>query len=385
MTPTQGDLAAPATSEAQATEAKAGAPEQTQTLPESVPDTMQPQRAVLVVIMVLMIGFTLYLAQGVVLPLVLAILLNLLLSPLVYRLRRLHLPEPLGAAVVILALLSVVGYAVYALAEPAAGWIEQAPQNMAEIGEKIRSLKQPVEEATKQVERLAEEVAPESQRGLVRIERQSWSEIFVIGTTTLLTQTFIVIVLLYFLLASGNTFMRRLVKAMSSSQGKRQTVSIMHAVQDDVTTYLVTTTIINAGVGTVTWLAMWAIGMPNPALWGVVAGVLNYIPYAGAMATIAILGFVGLLAFDDIGHALLAPGLFFVVNSLEANLITPAMVGHRLTLNPALVFVSLVVWSWMWGIVGALLAVPLLVVLKAFADHLPSWQGISIFLGRREE
>lgn len=352
---------------------------------ESMPHGMRGQSALLVAILVLMVGYTLYLAQEIVVPLVLAIILNLLLSPLVRRLKRLHVPEPLGAAVVVFGLLGLIVYGVYGLSAPAAEWAGRAPHNLAEMAQKLKPLKQPVEEATKQVEKLAEEVTPDQGTQAVKVQQQSWTELFVFGTTSFLTQTFVVVALVYFLLAAGDTFMRRFVKALSTGQDKRAAVSIVHAVQRDVTVYLVTTTIISVGVGVATGVAMAAIGMPNPVLWGVVAGVLNIIPYAGAVITYAILTFVAVLSFDELGQAMLAPGLFAIINMTESYVVTPYAVGNRLTLNPAIVFGTLVVWSWLWGVAGAVLAVPLLVVLKAFADHLPSWQGISIFLGRREE
>lgn len=351
---------------------------------QHMPASMRGQSAVLVAILVLLIAYTLYFAAPVVIPLVLAVLLNLLLSPLVRRLRRLRIPEPAGAALVLVGFLALVGWTGYILSGPATGWIEKGPQNLALVTEKLRAIHQPVQEASKQVEQIAKGVGQDEQANVVKVQDQSWSEYFVVGTTELLTQTFIVVVLLYFLLASGDLFMRRFVRALSSGQEKRQAVEIVRAVQTDVSTYLGTVAMINAGLGAATGLAMWAIGLPNPLLWGVLAGLLNFVPYAGAMVTILVLGFVGLLSFDEIGYALLAPGLFFVLTNIEANLVTPALIGARLTLNPALVFVALVVWTWLWGIAGAVLAVPLLVTFKAFADHLQSWNGISIFLGRRD-
>lgn len=351
---------------------------------QHMPASMRGQSAVLVAILVLLIAYTLYFAAPVLIPLVLAVLLNLLLSPLVRRLRRLRIPEPAGAALVLVGFLALVGWTGYILSGPATGWIEKGPQNLAVVTEKLRAIHQPVQEASKQVEQIAKEVGQDQPSNVVKVQNQSWSEYFVVGTTELLTQTFIVVVLLYFLLASGDLFMRRFVRALSSGQEKRQAVEIVRAVQTDVSTYLGTVAMINAGLGAATGLAMWAIGLPNPLLWGVLAGLLNFVPYAGAMVTMLVLGFVGLLSFDEIGYALLAPGLFFVLTNIEANLVTPALIGARLTLNPALVFVALVVWTWLWGIAGAVLAVPLLVTFKAFADHLQSWNGISIFLGRRD-
>lgn len=347
------------------------------------PATMRGQSALLLVMLVLMVLYTVYLAQDVLAPLVLAVLLNLLLSPVVARLRQFGLPEPLGAGLVVVGLLGGLGWGFYALSTPAMEWVAKAPQNLAEISDKVRALKAPVEEMRRTTEKV-EEMARVDNGPTVKVEQSSWTAFFVVGTTQLVAQGFVVVVLLYFLLAAGDLFMRRFVKALSKGSGKRHAVEIVRAVQRDVTTYLGTVSLINVGLGVATGAAMAAIGMPNPVLWGVVAAVFNFVPYAGSAVTIVVLGFVGMMTFDDLTLALLAPGIFFVLTNIEANLVTPVLLGGRLTLNPALVFVSLVVWSWMWGVAGAVLAVPLLVTLKAFADHLPSWNGISIFLGRRD-
>lgn len=355
-------------------------------LVEHLPATRRGQSAILVCILVLLVGYTLYAAAEVISPMLIAVLLNLLLSPLVYRLRRLGIPEAAGAAAVVVGLLALLGWGGYGLSGPAADWVTKAPQNFAQLEDKVRELLKPVEDvqrATQQVEQLAT-VGGGAVNRKVTIRDQTWGEWLVAGSASVTAQIFIVIILLYFLLASGDLFMRRLVKALSTGKDKRRAVEIVHAVQRDVSTYLSTVTLINTGLGLATGLAMWALGMPNPVLWGVMAGLFNFVPYVGAMVTLVVLAVVGLMSFDDLGRALAAPALFFVLTNIEAYVVTPLTLGGRLTLNPALVFVALVVWSWLWGVSGAILAVPLLVTLKAFADHLDSWQIISVFLGRRD-
>ena len=210
------------------------------------------------------------------------------------------------------------------------------------------------------------------------------AQTLVTGTTLVATQIGIVVVLLYFLLAAGDTFMRRLVRALSRSQDKRRAVGIVRAVQRDISLYLGTVTLINAGLGTATAVGMAILGLPNPVLWGAVAMTLNFIPYLGAFTTTVILAGVGLLTFNELGHALVPPAIFQVLANIESNLVTPYLLGRSLTIQPALVVLALVLWGWLWGIPGALLAVPFLVLLKIFADHIDALEGISIFLGRRD-
>lgn len=335
-------------------------------------------------ILILLTGYTLYATADIVAPILIAVFLALMLAPVVERLRRLGIPEGLGAAVVVVGLVAGLTWAAYGLSGPASEWLSKAPQNVAEIEDKVRAMLRPmagVEKATRQVDRLT---GGDGSGYKVTIRDQTWGEWLVAGTAGIAARLVITVILLYFLLAAGDLFMRRLVQAISTSGDKRRAVEIVRAVRRDVSTYLATLATINAALGLATGLSMWALDMPNPVLWGALAAVLNFIPYAGPLVTLMVLAIVGLMTFDDLGRALAAPGTFFVLTNIEAYVVTPFALGGRLTLNPALVFVALVVWSWLWGVSGAILAVPLLVTVKAVADHLDSWRGISIFLGRRD-
>jgi len=155
---------------------------------------------------------------------------------------------------------------------------------------------------------------------------------------------------------------------------------VARRIKQDVAAYLGTITLINAGLGVVSGLALWALGMPNPALWGVLTALLNYIPYAGALTAIVVVSMVGLLSFDELWRGLLPAAVLLALHVIESDVVTPLLVGRRLTLPPLMVFLSLTIWSWMWGIAGAMLAVPLLVVLKVAADHVEALQPLAPFL-----
>ena len=143
----------------------------------------------------------------------------------------------------------------------------------------------------------------------------------------------------------------------------------MRAIKSELGHYLFTITYINIGLGIATAAAMYFLGMPNPILWGVMVAILNYMPYFGATVSLIVLSVVAVLTFEDITHALLIPVVFLVLTTIEGQILNPLIVGRRLTLNPVVIFIGLLFWGWMWGILGALIAVPILVSFKIFCDH----------------
>jgi predicted PurR-regulated permease PerM len=163
---------------------------------------------------------------------------------------------------------------------------------------------------------------------------------------------------------------------------KKKAVEIMRQIEEKISSYLLTTTLINVGLGAALCVVLWAIGMPNPLLWGLLATLLNYIPYIGALTGIAILFMASILSFDHLGYALIAPSAYIVINTIEGSFVAPMILGRSLELNPVAIFISLLFWGWLWGISGALLAVPLLVALKIVSDRVAALAPVSVFLAR---
>jgi predicted PurR-regulated permease PerM len=163
---------------------------------------------------------------------------------------------------------------------------------------------------------------------------------------------------------------------------KRVAVTIARETEAQISLYLFTTTLINLGVGVATGLAMYLLGLPNAVLWGVVAAVLNFVPYVGAVANIILLALAAFVAFDDTGHALLVPGTFLALNLIESNLVTPMIYGNRMKLNTVALFIGLVFWWYIWGIAGAILAVPIMATVKIACDHIESLAPIGESLGK---
>ncbi|HJU05448.1 MAG TPA: AI-2E family transporter [Nitrospiraceae bacterium] len=328
--------------------------------------------------------YTLYWGRGIFLPITLALLLSFLLAPLIRALRKLAMPEPVGAALVLLTLLAVVGYGAYRLSEPAAQWMAEAPRAFRQVEYKLRALKKPVEEvsrATEQLGKIANIGEPKKLRE-VELKRPSWSEALVGVTGEFIGGLAATVILLYFFLASGDLFLQKLVKVLPRLEDKKRAVEIVREIERHTSTYLLTVSAINACVGVVIGLAMFLLGMPNPVLWGVMAAFLTFIPYLGPLVGVGVITVVAALTFDELGWILLVGGTYWGIAALEGTFISPMVVGHRLTLNPVVLLFGLFLWGWIWGIGGALLAVPLMATFKIFCDHIEPLAPIGEFLGQ---
>ncbi len=325
--------------------------------------------------------YALSVATALFMPVVIAFLLNFLLTPMVRALERLRVPVPLGAAFVLVGLVGAVALGLYYLSGPAAAWIEEVPDALRQVEYELRGLTAPVEEATQQVQNLAAGGGGEETQ-TVQVERATLSTVLLSQTTQFLAGAVIVFFLLYFLLASGDLFLRKLVHVLPMFRRKRIAVQIVHGIEHDLSRYLFTYAIINAVLGTVVGFGLYLLGMPNPALWGLMVGVLNFMPYLGPLVGVTILGLVAFVSFESTAKALAAPALYFTINALEGNLVTPLVMGQQLRLNPVAIFLSLIFWGWLWGVAGALLAVPLLVTLKIVCDNVATMAPLAEFLGR---
>jgi len=337
----------------------------------------------LVGLFVLAVFYTLHLAQAFVLPIVLAVLLDFMLSPVVRALKKRRIPEPVGAGLIILGLLGALGAGGWYLAEPAADWIRRVPESTAAVQRKLQTMRGSVEQVTKaaeQVEKATEVAASEGVRQ-VEIKGPSLSKQLFGGTASLLSGATVVLFLTYFLLAVGDLFLQKLVAVLPQFKDKKTAVSIARETEAQISVYLFTSTLINVGVGVVTAIAMWLVGMPNAALWGVVAAVLNLVPYVGPLVNMVVLALAAFVTFDSVSRALLVPAVFFGINLIEGNLVTPMILGRRMRLNTVALFIGFVFWWYIWGVAGAILAVPMLAALKIICDHIESLTPIGEFLG----
>jgi predicted PurR-regulated permease PerM len=346
-----------------------------------------PRSFILLGLFLLVLFHTLRVARDLFLPLMLAFFLSFLLSPLLRMLKRAHIPEALGAALLLIVLVGGVGVGLYSLVTPAAEWIAKAPESMTRVQGKLRALRAPVERMNRTADQVERTIAGDSTTAPASaVKSPAWiKQALFGGTTAFLSEAIVVIVLLYFLLASGDLFLRKLIKVLPTFKDKKRAVEIAREVESNISTYLFTATLINLGVGLAVGTGVWLLKMPNPVLWGVLAGMLTYIPYLGAVVGIGILALASLLVFDDLGHALAVPGVYLVVTFLEGNFVTPVVLGRRLTLNPVIIFLGLLFWFFLWGIPGALLAVPTLAVFKIVCDHVDTLAPIGEFFGPADD
>ncbi|HEY7502758.1 MAG TPA: AI-2E family transporter [Gemmatimonadales bacterium] len=363
--------------------APAGEPPNVTRLASLLGENADARHIALMGLFILAVFYTLHLAQAFFLPIVLAVLLDFLLSPLVRALRKVGLPVPAGAGVVMLGLVATLGLGIYYLASPAAEYVALAPQSIERVREKIEGMRgsvAQVTEAAQQVERVTE--MGEEETPQVAIKGPSLTKQLFGGTAAFLSAATVVVFLTYFLLAVGDLFLQKLVAVLPQFKDKRVAVTIMRETEAQISLYLFTTTLINLGVGVVTGIVMYLLGMPNAVLWGVVAMILNFVPYVGAVANIVLLALAALLTFEDTGRALLVPGAFLALNLIESNLVTPAIYGNRMRLNTVALFIGLVFWWYIWGVAGAILAVPMMAAFKIACDHIESLSPIGEFLGK---
>lgn len=345
----------------------------------------RPGRVALGALLLFAFAYALQVARPLLLPVALACLLAIALAPVVRLLRRLRLPAPAAAALVVAAFTGVSGYIVYALADPAANWIERAPQTMREIERRLSRVKASVIEARAAADTVEDitRVDGDAPPTEVTVKEPSLAARLVATTQAALLHAVEVIILLYFLLAYGETFLRKLVKLPGRMRAKIRVVKVATRIEKEVSHYLLTISCINAGLGIATGVAMALLGMPNPVLWGVMAAILNFVPYLGSSVTLVVLTIVGILTFDTLPRALSAPGVFFALAALEGQFVTPVIVGRRMSLSPPVIVLTLLVGSWIWGIVGLLIAVPVLATIKIYCAHDEDLSAVEAILGGR--
>lgn len=347
-----------------------------------------PARSVgITILAVLAVLYTLYFARAVLLPITFALLLSFLFSPVTRALARARIPQPGGAAIVVAALIALIVIGIYGLSVPAQSWVERAPRTLAAAEAKLRKIRKPVEQVTRtaeQVEQATRVGGPPATREVIVRQPSLAARLF--GTTEAFFATLAeIIVLLYFLLAVGDLFLQKLVSVLPHLGDKRKAVEIARAAEASISTYLLTVLLVNVVEGLLVAVAMWLIGLPNPLLWGALAAALEFIPYLGSATMLIMLTLAGVTTFDGIGHELLVPGTFLAINLIQANVVSPMLLGERLTLNPVAIIIGLSLWYFLWGIPGAFLAVPILSTFKIICDHVDTLAPVGEFLGRREE
>ncbi len=330
--------------------------------------------AISIVVVTLAIIATLRLGRAVVLPVVIAVLLTLMLSAPVRWLQKKRVPWRLAAALVVFGALGTGIGAAALLVSPAMQWIASAPETMQKLETKIRRLALPLTKLQRSADRMQQATAPASADAprtvqlatpgiLARVSLETVAAVPLVLTVVFLT---------YFLLANGPLFRRKLAGLLPGHQELQRREHLLGEIELAASHFLVTVAAVNGGVGVLTALVLWAVGVPSPLLWGGIAAVLNFVPYLGPVVTAVIIALAALAGIDDPARALLAPAAFVVIHLTETNYVTPTLLGRHLPVNTVAIFLGLLFFGWMWGIPGAVLAVPLTVCAKLVCDHVPS-------------
>lgn len=328
---------------------------------------------------ILALIYTLYLSKTLLVPIVVAGFIALFCSPLVNALRVLYIPRPLAAALVIASIITIVSYGTGLLAEPASRWLKVLPTVGQEVALYMEGVTEPLSNlqesisnssSSEAVDSIEDEEEKASARKAMDSTMVTLMSLVAEFTALFLAQLLAIVVITYFFLVFGDELIRNMVRAQETFSEKKTTVKIFQAIQDDISRYVMVISIINTCLGVATAGVMYLLGVEDALLWGTLATLLNFAPYVGPFVMTIILTGVGLVEFNSFTQVLMVPGAFLILNFMECQFITPTALGQRFNMNPLLVVLWMFAWGWLWGAIGMLIAIPLLVCFKIMAIHL---------------
>lgn len=348
-----------------------------------IPSGERPQRprspAALVVLAVLAVAFTLWAAQDLVLPVLLAMFLALVGNPIIRTLQRIHLPRFIGALLVLA--IGIAGTMLLArqLAQPAGEWIREVPREIGGLAPKLRDLAKPVRDANRVAENIARAAGGESTSKPVQVVKTEINDPYraLTATPRMVASVLAVVLLTFFFMVYGEDLQRKAIALLPDRQKKKVTVEILHAIETEISRYVFTITIINLLLGLVYAACLYfflAVPLDEALLWGTMAALLNFAPYVGPLIGMAVMLAMGFLSYEP-WQSLVPAAIYLGLHTLEGQLVTPIVLGRRMALSPLLLILALMVFGWMWGILGLLLAVPLLVCVKIVLSRIEGMEG----------
>ncbi|WP_426687770.1 AI-2E family transporter [Rhodanobacter ginsengiterrae] len=342
---------------------------------------LRAMRLVFNVLLLLALLYTITLTKALLIPLVLAAFIGLALNPIVAFGARLHVPRWLTALVLMIGLIAGISTGVGLLAQPAVGWFHGAPAAIKSFVPKLRSVTQPLEAANRATQTLVNGTNRAQVPQPTSVSITAWD---VVSTAPkVLAAVLSVLLLVFFFLIYGDSMLRRLVEITPSFAYKRHAVTIVRGIQAEISRYLLTAFVINASLGAITAGMLWLYKVPDPLLWGAVAMFANFIPYVGAFVTTTVLAIVCMLYAKDANLEVFLPALTFAgITAVEGNLITPLIQGASMRLSPIAILLWLLIWGWLWGIPGALLAVPMLTCTKLICERVRGWEWFAHIVQR---
>ncbi len=357
-------------------------PQESPAEPEA-PSAPQLRNRLQIAIVVILTLYTCSIAEGVVVPVLVAVLFGLMLAPPVRLLERSRVPRALGSLLVVLLAIAIMGVTIAALASPARAWVQRMPQALTRIETVVRDLRRPFQAASNATRELGK-ITQMDESSPVRVVDTGPSPLAsaLSAAPAIIGGIVITIVMTFLFVLHGDELLRKFVTLAPHLRAKRDLVEATRTAQSELSMYVITVTLINAGLGAATALALWLLGVHDPLLWGGVAAILNYAPFIGPMVTAVALLIVGFADAATPALALAPPAAFLGLHLLEGQLLTPHLVGRRLALDPVMVFVAMLVLGWMWGVAGFLLAVPLLTCAKIVAERIEGGEPIVTVLSR---
>lgn len=348
----------------------------------AAPPRPRASTAVLV-LAILATGFVMWAAQELILPVLLAMFLALIGNPIIRTLQRLYMPRFVGALLVLAVGLAGTVALGSQLIEPAGEWIRQVPREMRQLTPKLREMAQPMQQANEAAKDIARAAGGENERP-VEVVRTEVNDPYKALTSTpkLLASVLAVVLLTFFFMVYGQSLQRNAIAMLPGRQQKRVTVDILQSIEREISRYVLTISVINAAVGLAFAGALYLLGVPlqEALLWGTMAFFLNFAPYVGPLMGIIIMLVMGFVAFDELWQSLLPAGIYLLLHTIEGQFITPIVLGRQMALSPLILILALMLFGWLWGIIGLLLAVPLLVCVKLVLSRIEGLQEWSHLL-----
>jgi predicted PurR-regulated permease PerM len=339
--------------------------------------------ASVVLLATLAVGATLWAAQALILPILLAAFFALIGNPIIRGLHKLWLPRFAGALIVLVGGLAAAGLLANQLIEPAGEWVRQVPREMKQLAPKLREMTRPMQEANRAAQNIARAAGGESTSKPVQVVKTELNDPYKSLTSTpkYVASVLAVVLLTFFFMVYGESLQRNAISLLPGLRERKVTVDILQSIEREISRYVLTISLINTAVGLALAGALLWLGVPLPEslLWGTMAAVLNFAPYVGPLIGMVTMLLMGFVAFDEAWRALLPAGLYLVLHTIEGQIVTPIVLGRRMRLSPLVLILALMIFGWLWGIAGLLLAVPMLVCVKlvlARIDGLEKWSKL---------
>ncbi len=334
----------------------------------------------LLVIATLAVAYTLWATQSLVLPILLALFFALIGNPIIRVLQKLMVPRPLAAVLVVAGGIALAVALGQQLVAPASEWFSEVPQQMRKLAPKLRTLAKPVQDANKVAENIARAAGGESTAKTAEVIKTEVNDPYKALTATpkILTQVLAVILLTLFFMIFGHKLQKHAIDLLPGRQQKRITVDILQSIEREMSRYVLTISLINIVLGLVLAAALYfalGLALPEALLWGTMAALLNYAPYVGPLIGVLVMLVMGFTTQPDLWPALLPAAIYLGLHTLEGQIITPIVLGKRMAISPLVLMLGLMVFGWLWGIIGLLLAVPLLVCVKIVLSKVEGWEG----------